>query len=290
MTAGLFPGQGIPARTVLDALRSDDPLLASASDTLGYDLRRRVEIAARRKGVTLPTSLAQPAIFVASMMSFTARWQPSYDCFCGHSLGEYAALVAAGSLDFAAALGCVAVRAEAMQAASRTAHGGMAAVLGLELDAVEHIAAATGVEVANDNSPEQTVVAGPEDALGKAAAEVRAQGGRSVLLEVSGPFHTEAMAPAAGALEVALERVEIRAPRVPVVANVTALPYAGPSDIARSLVEQLSRRVRFRESLEWIWDQGTREFDDLGPGRVAAGLARRTFDDLESRRGVTAHA
>jgi malonyl CoA-acyl carrier protein transacylase len=291
MIVGLFPGQGIPARTVLEALPSDDPLLASARDVLGYDLRRKVEIAARRKGAMLPTSLAQPAIFTASLISFRRAEANgrTFDCFVGHSLGEYSALVAAGALGFEHALRCVAVRAEAMQTASRASHGGMAAILGLDLDVVEGLARASGAEVANDNAPAQAVIAGPEDRLAEAAAMARSHGGRSVLLEVSGPFHTAAMAPARPMLSRALEKADIGAPRVPVVANVTARPHGQAHEIAALLVDQLCERVRFRESLEWLWEAGAREHEDLGPGRVVAGLAQRTFARMRSEE-VEVHA
>jgi [acyl-carrier-protein] S-malonyltransferase len=290
MIIGLFPGQGIPARTVLDALAAGDATLQSASDVLGYDLRRKVEIAARRKGAMLPTSLAQPAILTASLIAFCAREAEGrrYDFFLGHSLGEYSALVAAGSLSFEDALRCVAVRADAMQAASRSSGGGMAALLGPDIAAAEDIARQSGATIANDNAPDQTVVAGSDAALAAAAALMRARGGRSVLLDVSGPFHTAAMEPAGPALRRALEAAEVRPPRVPVVSNVTARPHGGPGDIEDLLVAQLSERVRFREALEWLWECGVRDHDDVGPGRVAAGLAQRCFAAAESRE--VAHA
>ncbi len=284
MIAGLFPGQGIPAKTVLEALPEGDGLLADACDLLGYDLHRKVEIAARRRGATLPTSLAQPAIYTASLIAYERARDAgrTHDFFAGHSLGEYAALVAAGSLSFEDGLRCVTVRAEAMQAASRSSAGGMAAILGLELPEVEGIARELGVHVANDNAPGQTVLAGSEEGLAGAAAAARAHGGRSVLLEVSGPFHTVAMAPAEGPLRHSLGRVEVRAPRVPVISNVTAAPHGSADSIGELLVRQLSTRVRWRESLVWLWEQGVREVDDLGPGRVVAGLAQKTFASLRT--------
>ncbi|MFN2488297.1 MAG: ACP S-malonyltransferase [Actinomycetota bacterium] len=292
MIVGLFPGQGIPARTVLDALVSGDPLLEAASDVLGFNLRRKVEIAARRKGAMLPTSLAQPAIYTASLTAYRRAEQerPTLDFLAGHSLGEYAALVAGGAMSFEDGLRCVNVRAEAMMAASKSSAGGMAAVLGLELSAVEDIAERTGVQVANDNAPAQTVVAGSEKGLADAAAVVRARGGRSVLLEVSGPFHTVAMAPAESPLRRTLEGVSVQVPAVPVLSNVTARPHGAPDHIVELLVQQLSTRVRWRESLEWLWYQGVRDFDDMGPGRIVAGLAQRTFTELDSGTEVGARA
>jgi [acyl-carrier-protein] S-malonyltransferase len=292
MIAGLFPGQGIPARTVLESLDENDAELATASAVLGYDVRRKVAIAARRKGAMLPTSLAQPAIYTASVASFRRASADGheYDFLAGHSLGEYVALVAAGMLDFESGLRCVVARAGAMQAASRSAQGGMAAVLGLDLDAAEDVARRAGVQVANDNAPDQTVLAGSEQRLAEAAALVRARGGRSVLLEVSGPFHTVAMAPAEAPLRRALEGVQVRAARTPVLSNVTARPYGDPGEVAELLVQQLSARVRWRESLEWLWRRGVRRYEDLGPGRVVTGLAQRTFAALEVDEEVAAGA
>ena len=284
MIAGLFPGQGIPARTVLEALPEAHELLETACDLLGYDLRRKVEIAARRHGATLPTSVAQPAIYTASLVGHRRAVEEGREhaFLAGHSLGEYGALVAGGALGFEDALRCVHVRAQAMQAASRSAAGGMAVILGLDLTSVEAIASELGVYVANDNAPGQVVLAGSEEGLAAAAAAARSRGGRSVLLEVSGPFHTVAMAPAEHPLRRALETAAVRRPRIPVLSNVTAEPHGAPNEIRELLVRQLSSRVRWRESLRWLWAQGVREVDDVGPGQVVAGLAERTFASLES--------
>lgn len=281
---GLFPGQGIPAGTVHAALPKDAPELAAARSVLGYDLRRRVEIAARRKGATLPTAVAQPAIFVAGIISLrTAGPRVSgHGYVAGHSLGEYTALVAAGALSFQDGLRAVGTRAEAMEAAGKAFPGTMAAVIGLDLATVEDLARRSGVEVANDNAPGQVVLAGPEEALAEAAGLVRAEGARSVLLQVSGPFHSAGMAPAEEALRHALEDIEILSPSVPVISNVTARPHGDATEIRRLLVAQLTSRVRFRESLEWLHAQGAREFDDIGPGKVVEGLAQRTFQALET--------
>jgi [acyl-carrier-protein] S-malonyltransferase len=289
--AGLFPGQGLPAKVVLQALPERDERLETAREILGYDLRRKVEIAARRDGATLPTLIAQPAIFVAGIIALRhaedsgRRW----DFFAGHSLGEYTALVAGSSVTFADALFLVRARAEAMEEAGKTAPGGMAAVLGLDFDVVADIAARSGAVIANDNSSGQVVLSGSEEDLARAAGMVRSAGARSVLLEVSGPFHSPAMASAARPLADALDRVDVRAPEVPVISNVTARSYEGPREIRAGLVEQLTHTVRFRESLEWLLDQGVEDFDDLGPGRIVAGIASRTARAL-GERGVAAHA
>jgi [acyl-carrier-protein] S-malonyltransferase len=291
LRVGLFPGQGVPALKVLNALSADDPLVATASEVVGFDVRRRVEIAARRKGASLPTVVAQPAIFVAGVSSLhRARdGQPTFDFLAGHSLGEYTALVAGGALDFEDALALVKARAEAMETAARSSPGAMAAVLGLDLAEVESIAGRAGAMVANDNAPGQVVVSGTEDALARTAALVRAAGARSVLLEVAGPFHTGSMAPASSALSDALDRVHVRMPSTPVVSNVTAKPYGSAEEIKELLIRQPTERVRFRESLEWVWGRGAREFHDLGPGTVVANLAQKTFRALEKSE-VSIHA
>ena len=282
MRAGLFPGQGVPAAEVLTALEEHDDLLTRANEVLGYDLRRRVEIASRRKGAAVPTLVAQPAMFVAGLASFRRAQEggTTFDAFAGHSLGEYAALVAGGSFGFEHGMAAVKVRASAMQAAAQATSGGMAAILGLDLERVTEIAGSTGVTVANDNAPGQIVLSGSDEGLAAAATLVRNEGARSVLLEVSGPFHTQAMTPAASALRDALDHVDVRLPEVPVISNVTAAPYRAPGEIRKLLVEQLTGRVRFRESIEWLWQQGFRDFEDLGPGRVAAGLAQRIVRPL----------
>jgi len=283
MKAGLWPGQGIPARTVLEGLPAGHSLIRGAREILGYDLRRRVEIAGRRKGALLPTALAQPAIFIAGLISWDER-PAGNDCafLAGHSVGEYTALVAGGALTLEDALRIVKVRADAMEAASKSAGTGMAAVLGLGLERVSDIADRAGVSVANDNAPGQVVIAGGEAALTEAATLVRAARGRSILLETAGAFHTEVMASAEAPLRAALADAHIQPPAMPVVSNLTARPYADVEAIRDLLGRQLTARVRFRESLEWMWAEGVREFEDFGPGQVAAGMAARTFKQLES--------
>ena len=285
MRVGLFPGQGISADVALEGLPERDPLIHEAREVLGYDLRKKVAIAARRAQASLPTSIAQPAIFLAGVIAWRSRaGGDGFDYLAGHSLGEYTALVAAESISFRDALGVVAVRGAAMQDASRENPGGMAAVLGLDLDLAQTIADKANVQVANDNAPGQVVLAGSDDGLAEAAGLVRSSGGRAVLLDVSGPFHTDAMAPAVPALRDALGRVELHPPRIAVVSNVTARPYGDVAEIRSLLADQVVTRSRFRESLEWLAGKGVDQFEDLGPGRVVAGLAQRTFSTLRKEK------
>jgi len=284
MSIGLFPGQGIPAKAVFEALPPSDPLVQTANEILGYDLRQKVGISSRRAKATLPTSLAQPAIFTAGVIAWRAAESEdeTFDWLVGHSLGEYTALVAGEAMSFEDGLRAVAVRGESMNDAARETPGGMVAVLGLTFDAAQEIADRAEIVLANDNAPGQVVLSGSEAGLAAAAGYVRAAGGRAVLLEVSGPFHTPGLESAVPTLTDVLESIEIRRTRIPVISNVTARPHEDPSEIRRLLVEQMLARVRFRESLEWLWHQGAREYRDLGPGLVAAGLAKRTFNELET--------
>jgi [acyl-carrier-protein] S-malonyltransferase len=284
MRVGLFPGQGIPAKAAFEALPESDPLVQTANEILGYNLRQKVGIASRRAKANLPTSLAQPAIFTAGVIAWRAAESDgqNFRWLAGHSLGEYTALVAGDAMSFEEGLRAVAVRGDAMNDAARISPGGMVAVLGLSFDVAQNIADRAGVVLANDNAPGQVVLSGGDEALAEAAGLVRSEGGRAVLLEVSGPFHTPGLKPAAPALAEVLESIEIRQPRIPVVSNVTARPHGEPDEIRRLLVEQMLSRVRFRESLEWLWHEGAREYRDLGPGLVAAGLAKKTFNELET--------
>jgi [acyl-carrier-protein] S-malonyltransferase len=282
---GLFPGQGVTAKKVLEAFVPESPLLGQAGEILGYDIVKKVEAAARRPKATLPTEHAQPAIFIAGVCAWETLSEAEkreFDYLAGHSLGEYTALVAGRSMTFGDGLRAVAVRGRAMQEAASAAPGGMVAVMRLDFDAVEEIARRTGCVIANDNSPDQLVLAGPEEALEDAAALVGAAEGRAVLLEVSGAFHTSAMTPAEPELAQTLEKIDISTPAIPVISNVSARPLSSPEEVRERLVGQLTQRVRFRESLEWAYGRGVREYRDFGPGRIVERLALKTFEKLDS--------
>lgn len=282
MKAALFPGQGIPPAQVLDALPSDDRYVQSANEVLGYPLRRRVQIAVQT-GSKLTTVLAQPAIFVASMVSYRRATEDGarFDFLAGHSLGEFAALTAGEALTFRRGLALVQARATAMERAARAHPGGMAAIIGLGREQVEDLATRSGLAVANDNAPGQLVVSGTDEGLAAAATLVATERGRIVRLEVSGPFHTSAMDRAAEELKVALEGTDVRSPKIPVISNITARPYRAPGEIRQLLVQQVNNPIRWRSCIEWLWENGAREFVDVGPGRVVDGLARRTLRGLE---------
>src|SRR5690606_13711064 len=204
------------------------------------------------------TANAQPALMatsIAALRALEAEGIAGPDYVAGHSLGEYSALCAAGSLKLADAARLLRLRGQAMQEAVPVGEGAMAALLGLDLATAEAVAAeAAGSEVceaANDNDPGQVVVSGHRGAVERALEIAKARGTRrAVLLPVSAPFHCALMQPAAAAMETALMDVEISAPRVPLVANVTAGPVTDPDEIRRLLVRQVTGRVRWRESVE----------------------------------------
>jgi malonyl CoA-acyl carrier protein transacylase len=274
--AALFPGQGIEARLVADALQANHPKLTAAREMLGYDLALRVTQIAQRPRAILPTYVAQPAIFVAGVIAFEQADGENFDYVAGHSLGEYTALVVAGSIPFDHGLQLVIARGGAMHRASLRRAGGMAAVMGLSIEEAEAICDATGVVIANDNSPNQVVLSGPEGALSEAAALVRERGGRALRLPLAGAFHSSYMQPATDELRRALDRVAIRSAAVPVVSNVSAGPYRAPGEIRRLLLRQLTHKVRFRESVAYLASRGVRDFVDFGPGNVVGRLAETT--------------
>jgi [acyl-carrier-protein] S-malonyltransferase len=279
LRVGLFPGQGIDGRSVAAGLAGADELLDKAAKALGFDVGASVFRLTRNGNGSLPTSIAQPAIVIAGLASWNRSVSEglSVSFLAGHSLGEYTALIASKALRFRDGMRVLGIRAGAMQRAERRVSGGMVAVLKLDSATVEGIADEHGVDIANDNAPGQTVLSGPEEKLARAAAAARKAGGRSMLLAISGPFHSRHMFGAAAALEEALDKVVVRAPLIPVLSNVSAQPYRAPGEIRRLLVKQMTGRVRFREEMEWLWARGVREYQDFGPGEVVSGLARRTF-------------
>lgn len=225
------------------------------------------------------TEHQQPAIFVTSLALWEAARSagalPPPAFAAGHSLGEYTALVAAGAISFEDGLRLVRTRGQLMQEAGDAAPGGMAAILGLDRDAVERVCAESGAEVCNDNAPGQIVIGGARAAVERAVTLAKAAGAqRAVPLAVSGAFHTSLMRPAADGMRRAVASCAFRDPDVPIISNVTARPLAA-ADLADELVAQVTAPVRWTETVRWMWDRGVRRFVEIGPGRVLAGLVRR---------------
>jgi [acyl-carrier-protein] S-malonyltransferase len=236
------------------------------------------------------TANAQPAIMAVSIAALRMleadggiRLADKASFVAGHSLGEYTALAAAGSLGLAQTARLLRLRGTSMQAAVPVGEGAMAALLGLQFDDVRAIAeeAAQGqvCAAANDNAPGQVVVSGHVEAVARAMALARTRGARhSVLLPVSAPFHCALMAPAADAMAAALAEAQVRAPFVPLVANVTAAPVVDPDEIRRLLVEQVTGTVRWRESVLAMAALGVTGFVELG-GKVLGPMVRRITPD-----------
>ena len=232
------------------------------------------------------TANAQPALMavsLATMRVLEARGLSLKDkvaYVAGHSLGEYSALAAAGTFTIADTARLLRIRGNAMQAAVPVGEGAMAAIIGLEQADVEAACAeaATGsvCQIANDNGGGQLVISGTKAAVEKAAALCTEKGAkRALMLPVSAPFHSTLMQPAADAMRAALADVAKHAPAVPVIANVTVSPLTDPDEIAARLVEQVTGRVRWRETVEWFGANGVTTLYEIGAGKVLSGLARR---------------
>ncbi len=276
LEAILFPGQGSQTPDMRDLVAEHRPdLLAQAVEVVGADPFVRAE-----EG----TQFAQPAIFCASLAGWSALGQPRGDFMAGHSLGELAALVAAGGLDERDGLELVALRGRLMQESGEQAgDGGMVALLGA--GAADHgaaLAEAHGLALANDNSPQQVVLSGARgafDAVGSAAREL---GLRAMELPVTGAFHSPMMSAAQEPFADALRGVAVRPPQVAVFSAVTAQPF---DDIAGRLAEALTMPVRWRETMLALHNHGVERFVEVGPGRVLSGLAKRTLRDVELVHG-----
>jgi [acyl-carrier-protein] S-malonyltransferase len=198
----------------------------------------------------------------------------------GHSLGEYSALAAAGTFSVADTARLLRIRGNAMQAAVPVGEGAMAAIIGLDQDEVEQACAEAAkgsvCQIANDNGGGQLVISGAKPAVEHAARLCTEKGAkRALMLPVSAPFHSALMQPAAEAMRAALADVQKNAPAVPVIANVTVSPLTDPQEIAARLVEQVTGRVRWRETVEWFAANGVGTLYEIGSGKVLSGLARR---------------
>jgi len=293
--AFIFPGQGSQqvgmghalaetyreARAVFDEV--DEALGEKLSDIIWQGPDERLTLTANAQPALMAVSLA--VVRVLEARGVTAADAAKY--VAGHSLGEYSALAAAGSLTIADTARLLRLRGSAMQAAVPVGEGAMAALIGLDFAAAAEIAAeASNGEVcqaANDNAPGQVVVSGGKEAVER-AIEIAAEKGarRALLLPVSAPFHCALMAPAAEAMAQALAETEIRPAAVPVVCNVTAQPITAPEEIRKRLVEQVTRTVRWRESVAFMAENGVDTLYELGAGKVLTGLAKRIDRELSA--------
>jgi [acyl-carrier-protein] S-malonyltransferase len=293
--AYLFPGQGAQVigmgRDLAEGWPEARAVFDEVDEALGEKLSARIwegEIA----DLTL-TENAQPALMATSIAALRAMAAEGFgieraDFVAGHSLGEYSALCAAEALSVADTARLLRLRGRAMQAAVPVGAGAMAAILGLDAATVDAVAAeaAQGAvcEAANDNDPAQVVVSGDKAAVERAVEIAKARGAkRALMLPVSAPFHCALMAPAAEAMAEALKDVAIAAPRVPVVSNVKAEGVRDPAEIKDLLVRQVTGRVRWRESVEWIAAQGVTETVEIGAGKALSGMVRRIAKEIEAK-------
>jgi len=239
------------------------------------------------------TENAQPALMAVSLAAMRVleeqgiRLADRVKFVAGHSLGEYSALAAAGALSLADAARLLRTRGRAMQDAVPVGKGAMAALLGVGREAAEKLAseAAQGevCQVANDNEPTQAVISGAKSAIERAAQLAKAHGVRRFIpLNVSAPFHCALMQPAADAMAAALAQIEIKAPEVPLVANVVAAPISDPAEIKVRLVEQVTGTVRWRECVAAMAAEGVTDIYEIGSGKVLTGLAKRIIPSLNA--------
>lgn len=292
-TAYVFPGQGSQAvgmgKALADAFPQARAVFAEVDEALGQKLTQLM-FEGPEHDLTL-TANAQPALMAVSLaVTRVLEAEAGLDIakaayVAGHSLGEYSALAAAGSFTIADTARLLRIRGDAMQKAVPVGEGAMAAILGLDLGKVialcteaarrHHLSAAV-CSAANDNGGGQVVISGSKAAVETAMEIAKHEGAkRALLLPVSAPFHCALMTPAADAMREALAKVAIAAPKAPLVANVAAVAITDPEAIRKSLVEQVTGSVRWRESVSFMAEHGVETFYELGAGKVLAGLIKR---------------
>lgn len=290
----VFPGQGSQTlgmgRELADVYPAAKEVFSEVDEALGQHLTKIMW--GDDLDALTDTANAQPAIMAVSIAAFRVLEQQSGKLIralggyaAGHSLGEYSALCAAGTLTLADTARLLRIRGNAMQAAAPKGFGAMAAVLGLDAAKVAAtLAAIKNVAIANDNSPGQVVISGTAAAVEEAGVALKAAGAKRVIaLPVSAPFHSPYMQPAADAMHTALEKVELKQPHIPVLCNVTAEPTISPAALLDNLVAQVCGTVRWRETLlNAATQHGVTAQLELGNGKVLAGLAKQTVPELRS--------
>ena len=275
-TICVFPGQGAQKQgmgeALFDRFASE---VSTADEILGYSIR---ELCLENPdGKLSQTQYTQAALFIVSGLSFLARQQDGgshVDYFAGHSLGEYTALYAAGAFDFATGIRLVQERGRLM---SEVKGGGMAAILGMTPESIQQCLSENGcdeVDLANQNSPKQTVISGPKAAVEACAPGLQSAGGKVIPLDVSGAFHSRQMKPVADRFRQFLEPIAFGELQTPVIANVTAQPYV-QSDIAETLARQIASPVLWLDTISYLLNQPDPTFEEIGPGKVLSGLLRQ---------------
>lgn len=293
--AFLFPGQGAQTigmgKDLAEAYPAAKAVFDEVDEALGENLSALIwdgDI----ETLTL-TANAQPALMATSIAAMRALeiegiGVESAAYVAGHSLGEYSALCAAGALSVTDTARLLRTRGRAMQEAVPVGEGAMAAVLGLDLEGVQALAAEAAegqvLSAANDNDPSQVVISGHRDAVERAVGMAKDKGAkRALMLPVSAPFHCALMQPAADVMAAALAEADIRDPKVPLVANVEAQAVTDAARIRALLVQQVTGSVRWRESVEWMAANGVDEFVEVGAGKALSGMVRRIAKDSRVR-------
>lgn len=293
--AFIFPGQGSQSpgmgKSLFDAFGAAREVFQEVDDALGETLSRLIfEGPADELTLTANAQPALMAVSLAAMRALEREFGVKADkalFLAGHSLGEYSALAAAGALTVADAARLLRTRGSAMQAAVPVGEGAMAALIGKVDVALAEEIAAEGAKagvcvVANDNNLGNVVISGSKAGIDAALAAAKAKGARAIALNVSAPFHSPLMAPAADAMREALARVTLSALEAPLVANVTARPVEDLDAIRDLLVEQVTGRVRWRESVEWMDANGVSRFVEVGAGKQLSGMIKRNAPDAEA--------
>ncbi|MDA9334575.1 ACP S-malonyltransferase [Flavobacteriaceae bacterium] len=289
MKAYIFPGQGAQFSGMGQPLYENSALAKSlfdqANDILGFNITATMFEGSAED--LKETNVTQPAIFLHSVIlakSLGEAFQP--DMVAGHSLGEFSALVANGTLDFEDGLKLVSQRAQAMQKACDLSKGTMAAVLGLENEIVEETCAAIdGVVVAaNYNCPGQLVISGSVDAIHIACDQLKEKGARRALvLPVGGAFHSPLMVPAKEQLAAAIENTVFKTPSCPIYQNVTATAVLNETEIKANLISQLTAPVKWTQSVQQMIQDGALEFTEVGPGNVLQGLVKKINRGMDTK-------
>ncbi len=270
--AVLFPGQGVGDATSRELVADVRPdLLELATELVGADPLERMS-----EG----TAYAQPAVYCASIAGYERLGRPRPDYFAGHSLGEVGALVAAGAIEDADGVRIVVARGRVMdEVAGHGEAGGMLAV-GSSRDGAAALAAEHGLTLANENSPQQFVLSGPLPAIEAAEAAAKGTGIRAKKLAVAGAFHTGAMASGVDPFRAALDEIDFQEPETPVISSTSAEPFG--DGVRDALAASLTSPIRWTAVLGRLRELGVTRYVDVGPGKVLAGLVRRTIDDAET--------
>ena len=291
MVVLLFPGQGAQCVGMGKALAQNFPIIKErfqeADEFFSYTGKSLIQIMAQGPWeMLMETQWAQPALFTLSSGLFEVIRHHcvlegiSIGWMAGHSLGEYSALHAAGCFSFQEGLRHIQARFQAM---AQVQEGAMAAILKLSLEAITELIQRYGegqVELANDNCPGQVVISGKKHGVERILTYAQNQGARCILLQVSGPFHSSFMAPAAEQFASYLNSITFNPPSIPVVTNVSAMIQQDPEHIKSQLIQHLTHPVRWRETMQTLHRLGAKYYLELGPGGVLAGLARKTLESV----------